>query len=366
MASVAPAPYRPETVSPPGKTIADMLEDLGMSQAELARRLGRPSNKLNQIIKGTKAITADTALELESVLGLPASFWLNREQNYRLALSERERLERQTENAEIVRNFPYAEMARHGWVQQHTSRVEKYRELLRFFAVAGNQPLEHTLDRVRNCVGELAPSFRKSKIREANPEALAAWLRQCTHEAQQIDVAEFDKATVRASLEEFRALTLQPFADVTRQLPQLAAKFGIRVVFVPHLQKTYVGGAAFWAGGSPVIGLTFRYKTNDWIWFNFFHELGHILLHSPKHTWLDDFSDDQESHEVEANEFAANTLIPADAYAKFLSEGRRSKAAVRTFARKIGIAPGIVVGRLQKFDGLPPSHLNGLKERLEV
>jgi HTH-type transcriptional regulator / antitoxin HigA len=88
MASVAPAAYQPETVSPPGKTIADMLESLGMSQAELARRLGRPTNKLNQIIQGKNAITADTALELESVLGLPASFWLNREQNYRLALSQ--------------------------------------------------------------------------------------------------------------------------------------------------------------------------------------------------------------------------------------------------------------------------------------
>jgi HTH-type transcriptional regulator / antitoxin HigA len=366
MASVAPAPYRPETVSPPGKTIADMLESLGMSQAELARRMGRPPNKLNQIIQGNKAITADTALELESVLGLPASFWLNREQNYQLALSQRERLERQTENAEIVRNFPYAEMAKHGWVANHTSQVDRYRELLSFFGVAGDQPLEHALGYVRKCVGELAPSFRKSQIREASPEALAAWLRRCTLEAQQIQVAEFNKAQVLASLEEFRALTLQPFADVTRQLPRLAAKFGIRVVFVPHLKNTYVGGAAFWAGGSPVIGLTFRYRTNDCIWFNFFHELGHILLHSPLQTWLDDFADDQESHEIEANTFAANTLIPADAYAKFLSESRRSNAAVRSFAKKIGIAPGIVVGRLQKCDGLPPSHLNGLKDRLDV
>jgi HTH-type transcriptional regulator/antitoxin HigA len=365
MASVAPAPYRPETVSPPGKTIADMLESLGMSQAELARRMGRPNNKLNQIVKGTKAITADTALELESVLGLPASFWLSREQNYRLALSERERLARQTKDADIVRNFPYTEMAKYGWVRKHTAPVDRYRELLSFFAVAGNQPLELALSRVRKCVGELAPSFRKSQLREANPEALAAWLRRCTHEAQQISVAEFDKSQIHASLEEFRSLTLQPIADVTRQLPQLAAKFGIRVVFVPYLQKTYVGGAAFRAGGSPVIGLTFRYRTNDCIWFNFFHELGHILLHSPQQTWLDDFSDDQESHEAEANEFAANSMIPPAAYAKFLAGNYRSRTAVLRFAKEIGIAPGIVVGRLQKCDGLPQSHLNGLKERLD-
>lgn len=50
--------------------------------------MGRPPNKINQIIQGEKAITAEMALELESVLGLPASFWMNREENYHLALSQ--------------------------------------------------------------------------------------------------------------------------------------------------------------------------------------------------------------------------------------------------------------------------------------
>ncbi|MEZ6133080.1 MAG: HigA family addiction module antitoxin [Planctomycetaceae bacterium] len=86
MARIAPAPYRPECVSAPGNTIRDILDDIDMSQAELARRMGKPTNTVNQIIRGKKAITADTALELESVLGLPALFWINRERNYQLAL----------------------------------------------------------------------------------------------------------------------------------------------------------------------------------------------------------------------------------------------------------------------------------------
>ena len=84
MISVQPAPYRPDVISPPGATIRDMLGDLNMSQAELARRMGRPINKVNQIIQGAKVITAETALALEHVLGLPASFWLTREQNYQI------------------------------------------------------------------------------------------------------------------------------------------------------------------------------------------------------------------------------------------------------------------------------------------
>lgn len=78
MNRVPPAPYRPDTISPPGAT----LGDLNMSQAELARRMGRPINKVNHMIQGAKALTADTALELSRVLGLSASLWLSREQNY--------------------------------------------------------------------------------------------------------------------------------------------------------------------------------------------------------------------------------------------------------------------------------------------
>lgn len=82
MASIAASTYRPQQISSPGSTIRATQEELGMSQAELAPRMGRPAGKINEIIQGKRGITAETALELESVLGLPASFWLNQEQAY--------------------------------------------------------------------------------------------------------------------------------------------------------------------------------------------------------------------------------------------------------------------------------------------
>lgn len=59
-----------------------------MSQAELAERMGRPKEKVNDIIKGREPITTATAFQLEKVLGIPASFWLNREKTYRKELYE--------------------------------------------------------------------------------------------------------------------------------------------------------------------------------------------------------------------------------------------------------------------------------------
>ncbi len=78
---------------PPGEFLQEHIDDLGISQAELARRLRRPRQVVNEIVRGRKAITADTALDLEAVLGTPAHIWLGLEQEYRLALARRERSE---------------------------------------------------------------------------------------------------------------------------------------------------------------------------------------------------------------------------------------------------------------------------------
>ena len=366
MARISPAPYRSETVSPPGATIRDMLKDFNMSQAELARRMGRPANKVNQIIHGKRAITAETALELQNVLGLPAEFWLRREQNYRLAISERRQITQQEAEAEIIKKFPYAEMARFGWVEKHTTQIEKFRALLAYFSVATGKQLGN-IRTLAPAFGKSQLAFRKSKLKEANPLALAAWLRKGVLESNRIQTQAFNRRMTQSRLGELRALTTVAPRHLESQLQRLGAELGIAVVFVPHLPKSYVGGAAYWLEDKPVIQLSYRYKWTDHIWFNFFHELGHILLHSQKKkTWLDDFTDTPEEHEIEANEFAADTLIPPAAFEQLThTAAYREERVIRRFARQIEIAPGIVVGRLQREDLLPRTHLYKLKEKLE-
>ena len=69
---------------PPGKMLLDTIKALSISQTELARRMDRPVQAINKIIEGKKEITADTAAQLEDVLGTPAHIWLNLERDYRL------------------------------------------------------------------------------------------------------------------------------------------------------------------------------------------------------------------------------------------------------------------------------------------
>ncbi len=75
----------PDIAIHPGEYLSEEIEARGISQKELAGRMGRPLNAINEIINGKKAITAETALQLEAVIPeIPARFWLNLETDYQL------------------------------------------------------------------------------------------------------------------------------------------------------------------------------------------------------------------------------------------------------------------------------------------
>jgi addiction module HigA family antidote len=73
----------------PGEHLAEELEELGMSAAELARRLDVPTNRVTGILNGQRAITGDTALRLAHFFGTSAEFWLNLQSIYELRLAQR-------------------------------------------------------------------------------------------------------------------------------------------------------------------------------------------------------------------------------------------------------------------------------------
>ena len=83
----------PDTTICPGEILEEELVARGMTQKELARRMGRPVQSINEVIKGKRALTAETALDLERVLGIEAGLWVRLEGDYRLALA-RQKLSR--------------------------------------------------------------------------------------------------------------------------------------------------------------------------------------------------------------------------------------------------------------------------------
>lgn len=342
----------PDVAIPPGELLAETLESLGLTQAELARRAGRPTQAINEIVRGTKEITAETALQLERVLGVPAHIWTRLEADYRATKARLEDRKRLEDDTPLARRYPYAAMARLGWVRRTRTPREQVTELLGFFGVAS----------LRHVVQAQPAAFRVSTKVRTSPEALAAWLRRGERQAQAIQTAAFDEPRLRAALPEFRALTLSLPEEFEPQLTARLAACGVALVLVPHLPKTGAHGATRWLTTKAVVQMSLRYRWDDIFWFGLFHELGHVLLHGRGRVFIEGLDGSRDQAEHEANAFARDQLIPPDAWARFIQQGDSfSPGAVQAFAAAQGVAPSIVVGRLQHEGRVPHSHLNALR-----
>lgn len=90
--------YAPDYISQPGETLSEILEEHNMSQTELAHQLGKRKKTINEIVNKNAPITSETAIQLERVLGTRASFWINRESQYRQFLARWEEEKEQEED----------------------------------------------------------------------------------------------------------------------------------------------------------------------------------------------------------------------------------------------------------------------------
>src|SRR5438067_1981424 len=178
--------FEPDYAIHPGETLAETLEELGMSQAELAQRMGRPLQMISEIIQGKKAITAETALQLERASGVPANFWNSSQRNYEATLARLEEERGLAPGSSWLTKFPLKALIEKGWVPQVDSPAEQLRALLNFFGVAGIKEWKALWT-----APEVA--YRKSTAFEANPMAAAAWLRQGERVAQQIRTEPYDQ-----------------------------------------------------------------------------------------------------------------------------------------------------------------------------
>jgi HTH-type transcriptional regulator/antitoxin HigA len=349
--------YAPDQVSSPGETLLEVLEARRMSQAELAERTGRPKKTINEIVKGKAAITPETAIQLERVLGIAASFWIAREQNYRESLARAKEASSLQDEVGWLDEIPFRALVRLGWVSEHRDKASQVEELLRFFAVASPtswKDMWHTP----------APAFRQSPSFTSQPGAVAAWLRRGEIEASEQDCASFDLEGFKVVLGQVRSMTRDMPRDLDSSLTSLCNQVGVAVAFVPEIPGTRVWGATRWLSPNcALIQLSLRYKTDDHFWFTFFHEAGHVILHSKRDLFLDEEgSSGSVDKETEANHFARNWLIPEVNYRQFCRKGAFNCASAERFAHEIGVSPGIVIGRLQHDDKLDKSYCNSLKK----
>jgi Zn-dependent peptidase ImmA (M78 family) len=148
-------------------------------------------------------------------------------------------------------------------------------------------------------------------------------------------------------------------------LREICAASGVALVIAPAPMGCRASGAVkLIRHRKAMIVLSFRYYSDDHFWFSFFHEAGHLVRHVEQKLFLDEEGGETDDKEQEANAFAFASLIPPEKQESMLSLPQQYKAYVE-FARDIGIAPGIVVGQMQRLGQLPYGWLNKLKRRFE-
>lgn len=346
--------------TPPGETLRELLEEREMSQRELARRTGLSPKHVNRLMQGLVPLSADVAQRLEHVTGTPARLWNGLEADYR---SDLERLREHRDLATCaawLADMPVRVLIKRGVLpEEPADKASRVDQMLSFFGVASVEAWE-------DVYGNLACSFRQSRAYEVKPGAVAAWLRLGELAAQEVRCAPFDRAALLAALPKLRALTVEPPEAFGPALRKMCAAHGVAVVFVEEISGARASGVTRWLTSSKaLIQLSLRYRRDDQLWFTFFHEIDHVLRHSKTGVWIEGASAAADDpREAEADKFARDLLIPPQAAAEL--RRLNSHAAVREFAARISIAPGIVAGRLQHDGYWAPSRGNDLKKHVTL
>ena len=327
-------------LSPPGDTIQETLNAISMSQTELSERMGRPKEKINDIIKGREPITTATAFQLEKVLGIPANFWMNREKDYRKSLFELEEQAELENQKDWLEQFPINELKKLGWLPGTSQKHILVNALLSFFSVASTTEWDRIY--IKN---EVSAAFRISLANITNPYSIAAWLRIGELEANKLNIPEFDKRKFKDVLPEIKELAFENHRTFAIKLQDICARCGLALIYTQNLPKAPISGAARWFHNRPLIQLSGRYKTDDHFWFTFFHEAGHIIEHGKKEVFLEEVEGgnlDREREE-EANKFAASWLLTDDQLNEIIANKPFSETKIVAFSQRFRTLPGIII-----------------------
>jgi HTH-type transcriptional regulator/antitoxin HigA len=323
----------------PGVILRRVLEKRGLRQSELAERTGLTAKHVNQIMTETIGISADVALLLERALTTPdAQFWIRADADYQAYVSREKAKSQLQDYSQWAEKFDASTLCRHGIIKADDKPVAKVEKILKFFGVASPEAFERYWLRPR-------VSFRRSQHFTVAEQNTALWLRLVERNAERVAVRPLKLGLLRKAAREIPAMTTLNVTDGFTAARIALAEAGVVLTFVREIPGTRVCGATWWLSADrPVIGLTERGRKPDIFWFNLEHEIGHIIRHPRRTTFLDLESDKgtRDAAEEEADEFAAQTLLSQEASAQIAQATTREQLLL--LAARLGVGVTVVAG----------------------
>jgi HTH-type transcriptional regulator/antitoxin HigA len=336
----------PAEVFPPGEFLADELEARGWTQTEFAEIINRPQKLVNDIVNAKRSITPETAADFAAAFSTSAQFWMNLETAWQLSKVPA-RDDSIARSAKLRERFPVREMCRRGWIKAGESASELEQNVLQFFGlVSVEDPIE----------------FRHAARRNYKRDVTAhqwAWILRVYQLASSLHTPAFSEATLRAKISDLEKLMIEP--EEIRHIPRILMECGVRFVIVEPIHGSEIQGVCFWINDnrSPVIGLTLKGDQIDKFWFDFWHEIAHVLNGDGKGSLIidDDFDESKtaadDEIEINANRAAAGHCVPLGAMRDFIlrHDPMFSEKSMLGFAKIVRRHPGIVAGQIQKKTG---------------
>jgi HTH-type transcriptional regulator/antitoxin HigA len=299
--------FEPDWLSAPGGTILDIIEERDMSSKELAGLLGYSLDRTEKLVTGKEAITRDVAALLAERVGGSEKFWLSRENNYRNEVARLQGSGSAAAAKAWLDELPLKDMQKFGWIPSHGRAEDNVAACLKYFRVSNVKEWRSKYSQFLSLV-----SFRTSPTHKSEPGSVIAWLRYGEIKSDEIACHAWNAVGFERSLITMRRLTRKKEPSIfVPELRKLCAENGVALVIARGPAGCRASGATrFLSDKKAMILLSFRYLADDQFWFTFFHEAGHLLMHSHKAVFLEDGSDVSLKEEHEANLFAQNILIP--------------------------------------------------------
>lgn len=351
----------------PGYYVKEMIEDLAMTQDELAKRLDTSAKTVSELVNGKINLSYELANKLSIVFGTSRDMWLNLNKTYLQKKLEIENRKRQDEECALVKQLDYKFWVDLGVVKPVKKSLDKVEELKKYFQISSLLTLNRRdfLVQYRTTVSE---------VKDTNVINANAWVQTALNLGNSIEVEKFDTKKLISKLSEIRQMTLQSPTVFFPRLREIFASCGVAFVILPTLKNSGINGAVKWFDEKVILAINDRRKSADIFWFSLFHEIGHLLQKRTKklivsnkdNKWIKTDSA-VDILEEEADSFARNMLIPEERYIDFIKKSMFNELGIKKFATEIQIHPSIVLGRLQS-DGYVGYNttLNSLKIQYHV
>lgn len=325
----------------PGHFIEEYIDYIGMTQEELAYRIGTTPKNISILIRGEQSMTVDMANKLHRFTGVSVQFYLNAQASYDEMIEEAKNDKELVLEKDVYKELKYKYFRdNYELIDIPNKTYEQIVEVRGFLKISSLSLLKgkNKLVKFRSARRELT----ESNIIKANTMVLIA-----TNKSYELrNIPKFDKKKFLRTVNYILTLT-KDCDDFYKQIKKEFYFCGVDLQVIPNITGSKLNGATRIVGKHILLMLSDRYSNSDTFWFTLFHEIGHII----NGDFGASFEMDEGEIEEKANQYAENMLIAPNIYKEFADKKVFTVESIKEFAEKINRNEGIILGRLQK-DGL--------------